>query len=390
MLKNLKIGLRSKLAIVSVLETKEITSYACLTLKKVGKQLSIVNFHQELSSIDEVKAFTKELPVVLVFLGNKVLHTTENSLYLNNSSEEYFSTSYSGVNDQKFTALARKNYVNEIREDFEEKNFLIVDVFQGALEMNTLYKTLFVEKQVQVFDIELSYDDKDCLSVKKVSPKLDSKTKVGSEEKSCLEVFLFAIGLNFFNENEKIGRTEQDLDLSQNKQEIHYKSQFEFITVVASIIFAFITIINFAVNGLYSYKGDHLNSQVYLVKNKQMELTRLISDKERKTKFISISGFLNSNYISFYINEISSILPRSIVLSEIHSLPNENKIINTNQKIEINDRLIKVAGISKQDEAFNQWVDSLHTKGWVEKIGITKYEQKSRNNTNFEIEIELK
>ncbi len=390
MIKNLKLELGSKIAIIGVLDTKEATKYDCLILQKRGKKLSVVEYKQQLSSLDEVKEITKKLPLILAFLGNKVLHTHENNLYLNNSSEEYYTTTYSAINGENFTSLVRKNYVNEVKETFQEKNFLIVDIFAGVLEINLLYKTFFQQKEVQVLDVVLKYDDKDCVAIKKTTPSFNEVTKINNESRRSLEMFLFAIGLSFYNENDRISRTQNDDELKKNKKEIHYKNQFELITKAGSILFAIVLMINFILSSYYSYKSDKLNNQIYFIKNKQMELNRLTIDKERKTKFIDISGFLNTNYISFYINEIATVTPNDITLSMIDALPNESKIINANQKITINDRMIKVTGVSRKNDAFNTWIDTLQTEEWVEKISITKYEQKDSYNTNFEIEMELK
>lgn len=388
MIEKLRFELGYSLAIIGVLDTKEVTKYCCIILQKRGKRLKVKTFKKELYSLGEIKDVVKNLPVVLSFLGSKIVYTEENNLYGNNSNQ-YFSSTYKNNEGRNFSSLVRKDYINQVKQTFQEEKFSVVDIFYGVLEINLVYQSLFNQKQVCLFDITLEYNDNDCVKIKKTTPKDDAFIAIGNEKKNPLEVFLFAVGLSFFNEYTKISKTQNN-EFIVKKKELRYKEQFELIAKIGSSFFIITLVINLILSNYYSDKKKNLNNQVYFINNKQMELDRLLKDRERKSKFISISGFLNTNYISFYINEIASELPKNILLNMIHALPNENKITNTNQKILINDRLIRVIGDSRSEVAFNSWLDNLQAKNWIEKISISKYEQKENFKTNFEIEIALK
>lgn len=390
MLGKLEIELGSKIAILGVLDAKASTSYCCLILQKRRKQLKIVSFHNDISTLGELKTITKKLPIVLSLLGSKVLHTHENSLYLNSNDNEYNTTTYTSKSGKNFTALARIDYVNEVKETFEQNDFHIVDIFSGVLEVSLLYKKLFDQKEFQVFNLIVEYDNDDCIGIKKANADSSVSSQIGEEIKNNLEIFLFSVGLSFYNESENIERIQEDENLLYNKQELKYKDQMDQITKVGSLIFLSVLLLNFILSAYYNYQSKKINNQMFVMKAKQRELSKLTVDKERKTKFIELSGFLNANYITYYVNEITAILPRSLVLISIDALPIESKINYTNQKIVINDRLVKVEGVSRESQAFNTWIDSLQAKDWVDKISITKYEQKNSSNTNFEIEMELK
>ena len=115
----------------------------------------------------------------------------------------------------------------------------------------------------------------------------------------------------------------------------------------------------------------------------------LEKQKKDKEKSIKDSGFLSDKFLSFYSYEIIKSIPNSVSLNELNSAPLQ-KVVKSNEKVEITPGTIVVKGITIDENEFNDWLRRIKSFEWVAKFEIESIKKDKKNNTLFSLKILVK
>ena len=116
-----------------------------------------------------------------------------------------------------------------------------------------------------------------------------------------------------------------------------------------------------------------------------LDLTETVSKKETMVEDLIKNGRSKS---SFYINEIVSLLPGSILLEDINFQP-LSKRIKAEETVQVWEHIIIMSGITTNGASVTQLVMALETKPWVEKVEILGFGSESNTNSTFNIKIRM-
>lgn len=387
-LKN-SMGLYSKVAVIGVLNSANKQEFCYAILSKENNEILVKSYQSNITAKDALNEIDKNIPLIFNFIGTGIVYSKEeNDFILNNNPDNYYVSKYNGENDLQFTAFSRKDKVDTFINDFIANKYYVLDVYIGIMPINLVYLKLF-KTDISIDDVELIYDEKDCTDFIKLKEPYQSTVVIENEEKISLELLLFAIGLNYFFPSLKLNNQFENNQIEQHKSDFKYKKQFDAITKIGFAIFLFILILNFAFKAYATHRIDKITHLVSKTTAYQNEFKYLENEKNRKSTLLKMTGFLNPNFLSFYLNEIGVSLPQEITLKNIGVLPIENQITK-DKRIKIADRKISISGSTLTNKAFNKWLENLREKKWIHKIDIQNFNQKQSNTANFKLEIILK
>jgi Tfp pilus assembly protein PilN len=100
-------------------------------------------------------------------------------------------------------------------------------------------------------------------------------------------------------------------------------------------------------------------------------------------------GRKNVSQSSVVINEIASKVPEAIALTEMVFEPLDKKV-KTGEKIQTEEGIILVKGVTLSNNAVTQWIEALENLHQIKKVNITHFGKNEANETVFSIRINLK
>lgn len=386
----IKLDLNDKVGVIGVINNKDSREFFYAILTKEKGELQVIAFKKDIANIESMDFIDENIPLIIAFTGSGIVYSKgDNDLILNDNSDDYYVTKYK-TETEIFTAFSRKDKIDDFLSYFMEKKYYVIDIVIGVLSTNLLFKKVFREESLQVNDIVLNYDNTDYVSSTKVESSTINTILIEDEgEQNTLELFLFSVGLNHYFPSDKLSNYYANNTIAQNTVDFKYKKQFDAITKIGLLLFAATILLNFIFKGFATNRIHKISNLVSNTTNYQNEYNLLNSEKNRKLEVIQMAGFLNTNFLSFYINEIGNILPDNIVLKKMEILP-ISQTINKDKQIEINDRKLEVSGITNTNNAFNVFLEQLRAKKWIDKIEIVNYDKDKKNQSNFKLEIILK
>ncbi len=316
-------------------------------------------------------------PYIIHFSGkgvlNKKVDNGENmhqSVLLNANSNDFYFTDY--IDEGKaFSSVIRKNVTDEVLNELNEAKVNVISITSGPFVVMAIAPFLNL-KSFNTTDYNLTIADNHINTFGKKEEGARTSYQIGEKRVSENAIAAVAHAVLFFNGNTAFTLPENQMVFGKNKEEAKQKvifSQFGFFMMVF-----FLTVLL----GNYLYLG-HLNN-VYQSNSLMLadyvedfnEISKLEEEKTRKEILLRTSGVLSKKYISFYLAEISGTVPKEIAFTQFTVKPLK-KDIKSKHKIEIDNQLIYISGISKTSSYLSDWILELKAIEWIRKVDITDY-----------------
>lgn len=148
-------------------------------------------------------------------------------------------------------------------------------------------------------------------------------------------------------------------------------------------------LLNFLLFDYYRGKVGILGQKSKINEVYRNELQLLNKELNSKKKLINVIANSASSKTSLYIDEISSTVPKSILLESMIFQPIATNI-EQNKKVVFNEKLIFISGIAEVNQSLSNWIIKLEKLEWVDSVEIMHYGMGNNITPSFELKIGLK
>ena len=138
----------------------------------------------------------------------------------------------------------------------------------------------------------------------------------------------------------------------------------------------------------YTSNINIITSELELNKTYKNSLLKLSQEVNKKERWVNDFSLVSSK-ASWYMDQIASSIPNSILLSEIQFQPLV-KNIKKEEEILFKKNEIITRGRSSYNNEFTNWVNQLEQQDWIEKVMIQEYGSGKTTITEFELIIEIR
>ena len=370
---------------------KGIKQYCLIELKKYKNALNIIKRFST-SEFEELQTIiSKNKPVLLSFTGQGIISKKVNKeldyrtkMLFNSDPQEFYWNEFQQYNDI-FISVARKEVINKEISLFTDLKYAVISFNLGPF-ITVVSKPLLDSSEIRTKDFVLNFKNSDLTDFQKQTENNISEYEMGDETISQNEIIPFASVLHFLFPDKRIV-LEND-DLTNNQTEFLYKKAFNYLGAFILGLFLLSLLVSYV---LLSHYQDE-NSEVLVSLGQQnMTYSKLISlekDKENKEAILRESGLSDSNFLSFYVSEITKYIPQEVNLTVLTIFPATKKI-KESQRIQFKHNQIDIEGVVLSYSVFSNWIKELKNQSWVDTIEIIDYHKNNRLN-NFKIRILVK
>lgn len=376
------------------LNNEENTSF----LLAENKNDELIISKKDITTYSEIIANTwdKSLPFYIVINTNHVIQkeiagidSTNDKLihkaFPNLAWDEFYYEIWR-MKTKSLIAISRKNYVDEIISNYDKQGISITGLSLGVCSISEI-TTYFDKNELDTNNQVISFNDENPI----VTPK--NTSLVVTYDINGLTIqnthLLAFTGILRLLDN-GIMTTGNLTDYNYQLYENYNQKSF-FIKGIKIMIGVLMTIllINFLVFNFYYKKNQEISESLLINQSSLEETTKtkgLIKIKEEKVKnFIDLSSSKSSRII----NEITSTLPFSILLTELTFNPLERKI-KVDEPIVTLEKTILISGTTVDPKAFTLWIEEIEELKWINQVTIVNFGNDETNETVFSIKLTLK
>lgn len=336
-----------------------------------------------------------KLPFFLVINSNQVIQ--KEVLGVEPSDEKLLHKSFPNTNWDEFyyeiwrlktksvIAIARKSYVSTLLEDYQNQKISIARISLGVCSIADII-AYTDESELYTNHQSISKEEMQIISASVLESAITytiNDLQIENRQLLSFSGILRLILNNTLNTGSIISYSDQ-LYNDYNQKTFFNKGIKIMVGIVLSIL-----LLNFVFFTHY-YKLAQESSEILLVNKSSIEdvskIKQRIIVKEEKVK--GIDGRMTSRS-SLIINEITSKVPSSILLTELTFNPLEKKI-KAEEQILTKDKVIAISGTTIANASFTKWVEDIEKLNWVDKVLITHFGKDENNETTFSINLTLK
>lgn len=344
------------------------------TAQLAGRRSKDLGSFEDLDSL--VKAGGKSRGYHIHIQGQGVLTRTvealpnfKEQLVIGGNSKEFYFTSY---NDEVSVAASfvRRSVLEEQLEMFEENKWHLLGVSCGEIPLCAS-------------DENGSFHGEQHIQMKE--GKIESVGRNNAEPRSKYRNEIAAVIAHRYQQEESALQLEKQEDALDNFKEF---TQFKVLglSILSGLLLSLL--------GNYFYQ-NHLNQSIA---DLEMELTlsnenlslldRLNQEKTRKEQLVANAGVTSPKFLSFYLDEIGTTVPKTIDLQEMYLFPLEGKLKNKHKVTILSDRIV-IQGTSPDNVTLDDWIEYMDRFEWVQAIELLHYGKVSEKQAEFKLEITL-
>ena len=368
-----------------------------LGIKKSKRQLEIKQELQVNSLEDLAKQLSKNTPVFLIINNDLVLtkRIEENEgddikllqTAFPNLKRDDFYYEILKQDDYCFVSICRKADVDSILKKYTVLGVLVIDFSLGKLIAYNAISFIEDLETITLSNAKVSLDRKEIYDIKKKNDLKVNTYDVNGISVANKHLLSFSGILTLILKNNKLIN-------NLNSSTVHLLNEFvqkrffsQFLKLGLASLFT-ILLVNFLVFNHYFEKTNNLRetSQVIAIsKEKVNHLNEKVIKAKNMVEDVQKSS---SSRSSFYIYQLMSNLPETIILSDLEYQPLLKKI-NKDKPIQNIINSLRISGSSRNSDMFSDWIASLEKVGWIDQVEVIDYEGLAKGNSNFDIKISI-
>ena len=285
-----------------------------------------------------------------------------------------------------YVSICRKNYVDDLISEYTTHGFKVISVSIGCLAIAGI----------------LDFTDHQNLLLSNTTVRLEAGQITHIEKDETLNPTTYNINGLEVNNNQLLSvagalntilqHYQPDTNFGDNQKawmDAYIQTRFFKLFLRFGLGFILVLLLaNFAFFNHYFNYVNGLQETVQVNTSTKEHILKL--DAELQKTETMVEDMLKSNHSrsSFYVNELISNLPNSILLKTLNYQP-LNKRIKPDQPISIMTHTILIEGVSGDSHIFNQWISQLEQLSWVDGTEIMDYNDAFKTRSNFSIKLSL-
>ena len=373
----------------------KLTIHALRAIKKRGEYE--IDKTVTLDSVDSISEFlSNSRHCFLNLSGNQVLLRNVEKL---ENDKKTISAAFPNIDTDDFyyqiletgnrniVALCRKEYVNSIVERYQSHNISIIGISLSFLAIQPLLPLIHHEKII-ISNYHLIKHNDEIISFEKIEYS-DEEKNYEIDGSLIPYKYLIALG-SIFCYSSFHPKISSNLDIKNRElKRIHAEKVFFRKSLIIGTSLLLITLlINFLIYSFYYTEFQELNTEYNLdLFQKRNYETRISNIKEKEKAVSNILKKSNSNS-TYYLNRIIYTIPDSISLTEFIYQPLEREIRATDPII-ISENQIEIAGESKNEKHFSNWLKRLEKISWIKNVVITDFSYKEPGASEFKVKLNI-
>ena len=365
-------------------------------LKKNKKELSIEAESCILYSDTCFQQCNKALPFFLVINTKQVIHKEVEGIaaldqkllhkgFPNTNWEEFYFEIWR-LKTKSVIAISRKTYVEELLSNYRKQGISVVGLSLGACSSAEIYK--YTEEQELHTNHQIISIDEEGQIIRQNLSSSERKHMINGLAVQNSELLPFSGVVRLL-----IKHTTNTGNLIEVSEQLYKDScQQRFFSKMIKIgmgVLLFILLLNFFVCTHYFKRAEETSQRLQLNKSSLeniQELKQSIQTKEQKLNNVLA---VVSSQSSYFINEVTKIIPKSILLTELVYAPLDEKV-KPEKTILFRENTIKISGTTTSNAAFTKWIENIEKLEWLEEVVILQFGKKDRSKSIFSIKLILK
>ncbi|TMU55667.1 hypothetical protein [Flagellimonas algicola] len=365
--------------------------YALLHVQKEKDELH-VRFEKTFDSLDKVTSHIHRNTILFLTVNTSQILTRRVDVASKIGSEQMVVTAFPNLDLENFyfqtmdlngnqqVAISKRDYLGSLMEELAGYGLSPVQVALGTTPVQFILGHM---DSVEIFgsNYKLSQDGK----LEMTHNSSDEKVKMGELMLSSASITSFAQILGHLKRMPELGNLVTTNMFLFN--EFKNRRLFHFGLRWSLGIFLGILLVNF----LYysSYQSELGNMEIQASAQQQLNLFNAMQERValKEEKLMAVTNAVNSKS-SFYLDRIALELPSSVLLDKITYQPTL-KPVRDGKVIELQEKVILVAGVTQSKLEFIAWTSELENKVWVDKVEIESYEYVSKQRDRFALKMYL-
>lgn len=333
-----------------------------------------------------VSHFGKNKPYHLHILGTGVLsrkiesnNAYQQDLIMNGNPNEFLFTTYDDGQSMA-VSFCRKAVIADHLKQFKEEKWSLYGLSCGYSPICGILEDESIKTE---FEIEVKNDQ--LVSFNRAeTPK--ERVTWRSEFWTTKNLIAEAIRVNKSAEKKWLVDGEEDGEAA--RENVHQYNQFKTLGIgIVGTIFLALVINYFYQNNLNDQVAQ-LELDLSVHSENLSMLDRLSQEKIRKEQLINNAGVNASSFLSFYMDKIGESVPKSITLSDMTVFPVVGKL-KEKQRVEVDQQHIWIAGITKDNEILDDWIERMDRFSWLKSVELLNYLKSTDDWAEFELQITL-
>lgn len=376
------------------LNNEEKTAFLLIEMKKgelVIDQKDLGNYSETLH-----EKWDKNLPLYLVINTNQVIQ--KEIVETDSSDEKLLHKAFPNLAWNEFyyeiwrlkrksiIAISRKNYVDDLLSSYNKQGFSVAGISLGVCSIAEIIKYSEKNELSTNHQIISWSEETQVITTSAVDKYLSYNINGLNIQNSHLLAFTGILRLLLNNTMTSGNLIDYNHQLYDNyNQKSFFSKGFK---IMVGIILAILVINFFAFNHFFT-KAQETSESLSLSKSSLDAINKTkerIKTKEQKVKNVVV---LTSSQSSIVINEITTRIPQSILLTELTYYPLEKKI-KAEEPIVTQEKTITLSGTTLDNNAFTHWIEEIERLKRIDHVVITHFGKNERNETEFSIKLTLK
>ncbi len=373
--------------------------FNCSILKKAKKEIVLSDSFTTKSLEAALKKIPKKYPVFVIMNNEHVLTKTVeitdpaskeltilNQAFPNIDISDFYYEIITGKT-QYFTAICRIEYLNNTIETYSSEGYNLIGFSLGNSCITGL-SSYFEGSEIQTSNAVVRLSNYQILSIQPQDHLTEKKHKINGLEIKDDQVLTFAgiLGVLLNPERPIANFSEKCMALKREFQNSRFSAQFLKFGLAFTLL---ILLINFLFFNIYFEKVERLKQVSQMNQIAKQDVVALNDEIIISQKLVADILKNSSSRSSYYINDIVSHLPSSVLLSEINFQPIEKRI-KENTPISLTQDVITIFGISNESNMFSEWIGKLEGLHWVSSVKVVDYSDSTKKTSDFGMKIYLK